>query len=303
MSEKKIVAYLDLLAMSSFVRENTEDALKVFNNYFAILNVKLNDSIINPTPAYNNQLENIALNNSVSSFENFIPFSDSIFISSSNPNIFLKQLGTFVLDCFTFTSDVYFNPDNPAKPTEVKFNLAKEIITENIYPSLFRGGIAFGEVVSLQINGIANYNIHKFANLAGKAVVDAVKLEQKVKGPRIVFKKDLVENLNADIIKHIRITEIDNLYELLWPGFYYIIENGESEIIKLMDLLIPAINLWKANSHKSYSEQYFNLIELIVSSTVKLFSDNGFEKIAIDKVKELFTLQGIENKFEVIIKG
>ena len=47
-----IVAYIDLLAFSNHVRENTSDALTAMNNYNTIISTKSRDEILNPVSSY-----------------------------------------------------------------------------------------------------------------------------------------------------------------------------------------------------------------------------------------------------------
>lgn len=219
------VAFLDLLAFSNHVRENTQDAFMAFTTYRTILETKLTDDFRHPSESYSNPiLQELASKNSVNSFDYFLPFSDSVFIASNNQNIFLKQLGSFVLHCFMFTSRQYENPEDKVNPTKVTISSIDkdengEIVTNKVesnwYPTLFRGGIALGEAIPIELMGIIKNKPEKIANLAGKAIVKAVGLESKIKGPRIVFEKDFYEKLNTETKIYTVETEIKGLYELL----------------------------------------------------------------------------------------
>lgn len=304
MENEQVVAYLDLLAFSSYVRENTKDAMLAFTNYRAILEIKIADDINHPSDSYSNPiLKDLATRNSVNSFNHFLPFSDCVFISSNDPNLFLKQLGSFVLHCFKITSRQYEHPDDPRNPTKIvhKFN-DSTTLEENWYPTLFRGGIAFGEAKHIELLGIVNGKPQKMANLAGKAVVDAVGLESKVKGPRIVFEKKLFDKLDDSTKIYVNEIEGKGLYELLWPGFRYIPENGEQEINNFHELFLPAVNLWKANNHTPHSEQYFSFIELVVTSTLKIFDANGLKDIAVTKVSKVIREVGLGDKAIQLLK-
>ena len=90
MIKEQAVAFLDLLAFSNHVRENTQDALLAFTTYRTILETKLTDDLVHPPTSYSNPiLEDLATRHSVNSFNHFLPFSDSVFISSDDPNLFL----------------------------------------------------------------------------------------------------------------------------------------------------------------------------------------------------------------------
>jgi len=298
MKKEQTVAFLDLLAFSNHVRENTQDALLAFTTYLTILETKITDDIVHPPSSYSNPiLQDIATRNSVNSFNNFLPFSDSVFISSNDPNLFLKQLGAFVLHCFTFTSRQYQNPEDPSNPSKVVHKFKDNTtLEENWCPTLFRGGIALGEAIPTELMGIVNNKPQKITNLAGKAIVRAVGLESKIKGPRIVFEKDLFDKLDASTKVYTIETEVKGLYELLWTGFKYIPSNGQSEINNFYKLFLPAVNLWKAYNHTPFSEHYFKFVELVVTGTLKVFDENGYKDIAINKVKEIIKLQGLDHK-------
>jgi hypothetical protein len=299
------VAFLDLLAFSNHVRENTQDAFLAFTTYRTILETKITDDLVHPPSTYSNEiLQDLATRNSVNSFKYFLPFSDSVFISSDDPNLFLKQLGSFVLHCFTFTSRQYQNPPDPSNPTKVihKFK-DNTIIEENWYPTLFRGGIALGEAIPIELMGIVNNKPQKIANLAGKAVVRAVGLESKIKGPRIVFEKDFYEQLDEKTKIYVLETEVKGLYELLWTAFKYIPSNGASEINSCYELFLPALNLWKAYNHTPFSEHYFKFVELVVTGTIKVFEAHGHKDIAVNKITELIKSYGIEHKTSQLLKS
>lgn len=304
MDNQQVVAYLDLLAFSSYVRENTEDALLTFNNYKTILEIKITDALRQPLDSHSDPiLKDFATRRSINSFKHFLPFSDSIFITSDDPNLFLKQLSFFVLNCFRFTSKQYENPDDASNPIKVSNIFNENLPEENWYPTLFRGGIAFGEVKPIELLGIVNGSPQIIANLAGKAVVKAVNHESKVKGPRIVFEKDLFNELDKSTKIYVNEIEGKGLYELLWPAFYYDTLNMKFDVNEFYELFLPAVNLWKANNHTPHSEQYFNFVELVVTSTLKIFDANGLKGIVISKVSEVIREVGLEHKTTQLLKS
>jgi hypothetical protein len=298
------VAFLDLLAFSNHVRENTQDAFMAFTTYRTILETKITDDLVHPPSSYSNPiLTDIATRNSVNSFKYFLPFSDSVFIASDNPNEFLKQIGSFVLHCFTFTSRPLQNPDDPSNPTIVVHKFKdKTTIEENWYPTLFRGGIALGESIPIELMGIVNGKPQKIANLAGKAIVKAVGLESKIKGPRIVFDKEFFDQLDSTTKVYVSETEVKGLYELLWPAFKYIPANGQTEINSFYELFLPAVNLWKAYNHTPFLKHYFKFVELVVTGTIKLFEAHGQTDIAVNKITEMIKSVGIEHKTSQLLK-
>ncbi len=306
------VAFLDLLAFSNHVRENTQDALMAFTTYRTILETKITDDIMHPPASYSNPiLEDLASKSSVNSFNYFLPFSDSVFIASDNPNLFIKQLGSFVLHCFTFTSRHYEQPEDTTNPTKVSISsigidkqgkVFEEKVASNYYPTLFRGGVAYGEVIPIELMGKVNNQPQKISNLAGPAVVKAVNLESKIKGPRIVFEKVFYDKLDAQTKRYVYETEINGIYELLWPALKFIPENGVNEIRNFNDLFLPTVNLWKAYNHTPYSEHYFKLVELVVISTLRIFDSYGMKDECVRHISEVISNHKLDEKKKVLLK-
>lgn len=280
-----IVAYIDLLAFSNHLRENTSDALMAMNNYNTIMSIKIRDEITNPVTSYPQELQNLAKTHSVDSFDFFLPFSDSVFLMSSDCSSFIKQLGSFVLQSFTSTAHFYKHPQDSSKPEKGYVNNysinndGKLVISQaecNYYPVLFRGGLAYGEAFPIELYGVLDKKPSKAQVITGKAVANAAKLESTVKGPRLIFGKDVFEQLNNDARDYCRIIpENANMYEILWPAFRFIKQNDTSqckqEIFKMCDVIDPAYNLWKAYNHTKESIHYFNFIEMIISSIIQFF--------------------------------
>ena len=283
--DKNIVAYIDLLAFSNHLRENTSDALMAMHNYNTILSTKIQDEMTNPVSSYPEGLQELAKKHSIDSFDFFLPFSDSVFLMSNDCSSFIKQLGSFVLHSFTLTSRFYENPIDPSNPekgsiinfsTNENGNLEVNQGECNYYPALFRGGLAYGEAFPIELYSVLDKNPTKSKVITGKAVVDAVRLESSVKGPRLVFYNDVHDQLDDDARDYCRVTpESNKMFEILWPALEYIKQNDirqcELEIHKMYKIVVPAYNLWKAYNHTPFSAHYFNLIELVMASTIQFF--------------------------------
>lgn len=128
MNQKMVVAFIDILGMSNFAK-NTRDASAVLSNSHDILNSKISDEKNFPIENYQiERVKKIAEKKLITSFDNFITFSDSIFITSSAPDLFLYQLGNFVLECFTYNANDYAAPDDKTNPCKVKI---PEIISKD----------------------------------------------------------------------------------------------------------------------------------------------------------------------------
>ena len=312
--DNNIVAYIDLLAFSNHLRENTSDALMAMNNYNTILSSKIRDEITNPVPSYPEELQELAKIHSIDSFDFFLPFSDSVFLMSGDCSSFIKQLGSLVLQSFTLTARFYTNPIDPSKPEKgyinnYSINKDGELVVNkgecNYYPALFRGGLAYGEAFPIELSSVIDKVPNKAKVITGKAVVNAVQLESSVKGPRLVFCQDVFDQLNEDAHDYCRIIpENNNMYEILWPALEYIRQNDlfqcQQEIQKMYGIILPAYNLWKAYNHTPFSAHYFNLIELIIASTIKFFDKKcQLKDFAISKIQEWTNEYGIQDKIDI----
>lgn len=311
MENYKIVAFIDLLAFSNNVRKNTGDAMMVFSNYNTILHSKIRDGIAHPINSYPQELQELAKNTAIDSFEYFIPFSDSIFIVSDDINSFITQLSSFVYNCFHFTSHFYISPKDISDPTKgemvsFSFNDKGEIVSDYIdthyYPTIFRGGIAYGEVFPINLWSIVDKNPEMQKNVAGKAVVRAVELEGKVKGPRIIFDENIIEAIDEQVKnKYIRKITGTEFYEVLWPAIKYIPQNKFQDAHFFYEMFTCAINLWKEYNHTPYSSHYFCFIELIIASTLQFFEAIGYKNEALNMVTEAINKNGLEDKMYSLI--
>ncbi len=309
---QKIVAYIDLLAFSNFIRENRPDALDCFRNYNAIVDRKISDNKIHPVNSYSESLKELASNTSLNAIEHFLPFSDSVFIVSDNPNSLMYQLSSFLLQAYQMNANSYIEPFKPHNPLrkeipsfsfDEKMNISVSQIEVNSFPTIFRGGMAYGEVIATSHQSIVNYEPIRRTNIAGKAVVDAVHLENSVKGPRIIFKKDVYDQLSQEVKdRMIRIVpEKAELYELLWPAMAYIPSNKENDIQHFYNLFKGAVNLWKGFNHETFSSQYFNFIEIIIAGTIRHFQSLNIE--VTSQIEKAIKNQGLENKMEALISN
>lgn len=107
----KLLPILDILGFGNHTYTNVEEALELLSDYQTIINQKIIDNKLHPPSSYSNQLQDLAKQNIVDSFEYFLPFSDSLFIQSSTANDFVKQISSFLLDCFLLKSNNYSNPE------------------------------------------------------------------------------------------------------------------------------------------------------------------------------------------------
>ena len=313
--DNNIVAYIDLLAFSNHLRENTGDALMAMNNYNTILSITIREEKIHPVCSYSEKLQYLAKNHSIDAFDYFLPFSDSVFLMSNDCSSFIKQLGSFVLQSFTLTSRFYENPIDPSSPekgpiinlsTNENGNLEVNQRECNYYPALFRGGLAYGEAFPIELYSILDKKPTKSKVITGNAVVNAVNIEKSgIKGPRLVFYNDVYDQLNDDARDYCRMTHENNkMYEILWPALEYIKQNDirqcELEIHKMYKIVVPAYNLWKAYNHTPFSAHYFNFIELIIASTIQFFDKKcQLKEFAKCKINDWINNNDLKDKIDI----
>lgn len=299
---KKVVAYLDLLGFRNFTEKDPQGALVLLSNYHEIVSFRCGGKR-NYLPElykeYDEKYKNLNSLVSMDSFEYLMPFSDSLFIVSNDPNKFLKQISIFLLDCFLFTAHQYSFPkykEDPTKVEVISFSRTEEGKLQTVkkdehwYPTLFRGGITFNKVNTFKINSIENFGLKQLPNLAGKAVVKAVMLENIGKGPRLFCDSKFVEVLNNESKQFIETIDNNKYFEILWPAVYYNFDNAidnnnwGSVANRFLDIFTPAANLWKAFNHEEFSIHYYKLLKLIVKSSLKYFR----KQESFKEIKEYF---------------
>lgn len=296
MKEMKSCVFLDLLGFKYYVHKDIAGAFGLLNNYQSIIHTKIMASRMRAKKREENEdVRRLIENGSLSSFDCFLPFSDSILIQSSNPDLLIPQLSNFIVNTFHFTSHAYAIPESLADPSIVTIrtigiNESGELnaseSSEHWFPVMFRGGIAYGECHSVQINSLINGEIGSTTNLVGQAVIEAVQIEGAgIKGPRLICTHAFYEALQNKHEQYIVPYDKDNkYYEVLWPAFAYIHGNDASLDLsnQFEDLFTPAVNLWKALNHSESGIHYYNFLKLIIQSTLHYFS---FDTANFEKVK------------------
>ena len=299
----RAVAYIDILGFTSYVDKNIQDAITVMSNANDIISILFYEKTVHPSDGYDPSLQELALRNSIESIDDYLPFSDSVFLSSSNPSQFLLQLGSFLSKAFLYTANIYTKPKELSRPTESVvistsvdegghlFAVKTKI---HVPPVLFRGGVTYGEVERLSPMAIVNGIATNQCVLVGDTVVRAVSLEKSIKGPRIIFEDDLYSQLNTNTKKYCRRIPGDlSKYELLWPAMGYIANDRyEHEFHIFSDFFDPAYNLWLAFKNDVNVEiQYRKFLELIIVSTLSAY-DTIWNKRAFAAEKILLSIRG-----------
>lgn len=313
---KKAVAYIDLLGFSKLVEQSLDDAVVVISNANTILSQQIFEKKIHPSSGYPDEIKEYAKDTSVESIEDYLPFSDSVFLTSSNCDDFVMQLGSFVRKCYTLTASHYIRPKDPLDPTKESIpnvianddgSCSLSEIDSHLYPALFRGGISYGEVENLTPMGIVGGKEQKMNTLAGEAVVKAVRLEEsvRVKGPRLVFDNSLYGQLSEKTKNYCRqLPECPDLYELLWPMTSYINTNPYTgDFTDFYELFNSAYNLWIP--HKDNPDvglHYIRFMEIIIVSTIKAHDVFWKQKdSAIEKLTGFLQSKGIKDLFDYVL--
>jgi hypothetical protein len=314
-STNMIVAYIDLLAFSTYVRDNTQSANLLINNYNEILRIMREDQIPYDQGLYDEtpELKKLAQRNLCDSFQYYIPFSDSIFIASHNVDSLLMQLSNFQLKCFrltTNTQESYYDEKKQNSPFESKLvQIERNPATGKCttiyekyedYPTLFRGGISYGEAFAISVDRILDFKAEKTETLMGKSVVEAVILESKHKGPTYYMSKSVIDNIKDTSIKkqftRLAIPEND-IYELLWPAACFINKDDINEIRPIYHWAVRYYNHF-SQEEDEIRNQYVSFLQLVVDSAVVFWTAQNKQDLAIDAVKKWLDEDKIAYKHE-----
>ncbi len=262
-----IVAYLDVLGFKAYTKDDFDGAVRLLGHQELILRQKIQDGQLHPPSVYaDSSLAALAKAHLVDSFKYFLPFSDSLFILSDSPDDFARQLSNFLFECLFSMGHIYDDPIDPARPEIV------EVIQfpsgtkrqQSWYPPLWRGGLATGGVVAGGVSGIENGEHVRIPNLAGPAVVDAVLMQDKCRGPRLLCEPGLVAIFGPEVRPFFhKIT--DAVSELLWPAFAFNLNNDpQNEMSEFFKLWYPALGLWKSKRGHPAFEHYDEFLKLLI---------------------------------------
>jgi hypothetical protein len=280
-----IVAFLDVLGFSSYTEEDLAGAHRLLRHQEFILRQKLDDGNSHPASSYTDpSLSNLADAHLIDSFRHFLPFSDSTFVVGESPDKFVRQLSHFLIECLQLVGHVYNDANDPARPeaVEVADIASGRKHSERWYPPLWRGGLATGDVETFKVTAIENGTPIQLPNLAGVAVVKAVRAEKagKCRGPRLLCESGFEKNFGANIQPYFR-PVTDTVSELLWPAFIYVKGNNPHEDMNhFHDLWHSAVGLWRSKRGKPSFEHYDEFLKLLVRSFLRWAELCGCEKEA-----------------------
>lgn len=316
MTQEKIVVFLDLLGFSVAVRDNIQVAASKIDNYNSIIDEQFGDQQIHPVDSYCTELQSLAESSYATTFDYFLPASDSVFIVSDkeNLNVFVKQLCSFLLKSYTLTASRYAYPEDKDEVTlhkgrNININEKDVKLNDEIYsPCLFRGGMSIGVCDPFPQYRVVNGKIlNDNCNLIGEAVVDAVHLEGIVNGPRVLIEEKYYNMCEEDVKRHYFRQLSDNeikdeykniqdengnkiiLYELLWPVALFIRRNGIISEIRnngnLRELIQGSYNLYKSKSNKGAEQHYKAFIDLLYNSILIYWDNASAAKEYVEKMK------------------
>ena len=312
----KAVVYMDILGFSNAVMSSVEEAILTLSSFNTILHSGIIEKRLHPSTNADPRIRDLAKRTSIECFEEFIPFSDSVFATSQSCDDFIMQLGHFALGSFKFTSHIYRDTKSPDDPTlTYSLGLGIEngqpcVVKTPIHqpPVLFRAGLAYGDVQKLKPLALVDGISKTIDTLAGEAVVRAAKLETiGIKGPRFVFKQDLYGQLSDDVKCYCRIApEQCDLYEVLWPAMGFTTENASwQEFDNFTELFEPAYNLWYPFKHANNEKvaiHYCKFIELIIASTIKIYDKKWNAKNeAINKISNILKDKDLMYDFSYLL--
>jgi len=260
-----IVAFMDLLGFSNLLRNNMEVAIDNLNTFNSVIKTRVIDNKCHPIEEYRENYPNdvkfqqFVEKSSVTSFEQMISFSDSLVLGGTDCNMFIKQLMNFVATVYIEYSEPFqknFSDINQVTTYKVAEGCGSGSIQyHKAFPILFRGGLSVGNDVTFWDEYCINDSDFKISsrNVMGLTYLNAVKLESVGKGPRLFCDKSLVDAVDDEINKYIKLVDSEKeIYEIVWTiegceATGCCSSNKWSNVInRINDKMLPAaINLYK----------------------------------------------------------
>lgn len=299
-----LFVYLDLLGFSNYVRTDLIGAARMLESQRDILNVGLSDAAW--YQSHGATPDTFQAEHLTTSFHHFLPFSDSLCIASTQPDLFLPQLANFLISAFGFTGH-HYEQNQTGRPPE---NLDIPVIglggityeRQNWFPVLWRGGMSAGRFERVGSHGIIDDVRIDTPLLIGDAVVRAVKMEKPGndenlrKGPRL-FCDPLVRAAVTDARLHaflVPVPGIADCEEFLWPAFlFHSSAHPEYELFKLHELLGPAVALLRSKMGTAVESHYLEFVRLLCRSALSWAVANGLGEMQAREV--IVRLLGNEN--------
>lgn len=328
--EEQIVVFLDLLGFSRATdrKEAVDVSIGKIEDYNTILNQKIDHNKRHPISSYLQELQRVAEQSYITTFNNFIVGSDSVIITSlkENANIFVPQLCHFLYNSYNLHADVFEKNSNREDATIgniIGLSPTFQLVSYKYKysPCLFRGGCVVGKAITTnQTRIVDNVAAKDSRNIIGEAVTRAVKMESWLVGPRVLCDKTLYELCDEDIQEHYfrqipndeiklnakktkrKIYGDDILYEILWMTPMFVNENINGQYIVKDVTMSPickklngAYNLLSSKCNNGEEKQYIAFINLIRDSSLIFWENNNIILSGID--------DWIKNKPNLILKN
>ena len=282
----------------------------LLDNYHSVIDAALRDATSVPQSAA--QAPRVApfqQAHLADSFDEFLPFSDSVFLVSQNADMFVQQVSHFLLGAFLTTGHAFAYPESEEDPTAVTFPVAhptedgRSGLEQGIghwFPTLFRGGVTFGEVVTASVPSVHRGCRGSVVNLVGPAVIRAVELEASGKGPRLFCDRSFADRLGDPTRRYL--ADAGHAQEILWPAYLYIGDsNPERSVLQFPDIFYPAANLWKAFNHTPVAEHYYSFVRLVVHATLRHFELEGTTEVVRTRLERFVRDAGLGSKWNDLL--
>lgn len=289
-----IVAFIDLLGFSRLLKENIEAAVDNMNSFNNVIKTRFIDDKCHPIDEYKkNYLNDVKLHqfvekSSITAFEQMISFSDSMVLGGTDCNMFIKQLTNFIATVYIEYSEPFKKPfSNIHAVTSHKVaegHRDGSIRYHRAFPILFRGGVSVGN----NVNFFDEYHIkdselkQSSLNVMGTTYLSAVKLEGVGKGPRLFCDKTVVDAVDDEIKKAIKVVDKEKeIYEIIWTiegceaTGCYTSDKWSNVLDRITDKMLPStINLYKYyKNDETLKPQYKELLSLVCEGIIKYAQD------------------------------
>lgn len=274
--DSRFVLYLDLLGFGHYVTTDPSGAAHLLNAYMSIFQFAVSKE--------HNASQQYIDEHDLSDLELFLPFSDSVFAFSKEPQHLLHKIGNFLYSSLMQYEHQYGNPEDPNNPYATTIAnigvspdgvVTREEMTENWYPPLFRGGLSFGPAASSDAPFWRGTQRGQVPLPFGPAVVAAVRLEQKaLPGPRILLTEEAAARLrhvHPNLVGRAFGTQ-ESLDEFYWPAATFTADMRMTLQNEIFRLLVVAANLYKPQKDDpKVGKHYLALIQLVCHSALLYF--------------------------------
>ncbi len=262
---EKLFCFLDVLGFSSLVNGDEYEVSDIFDRLHLISYVAMIDQKIRESRNIPSNISKPALKMELSGFENYQWGSDSMFAygDCKDCDLFISQIAHFI--CASFQQHIEYFSD----------------LKKKVPLLLLRGGIALGEVNTVQMSAIFNKTPNYTVNVFGKAVLKAISYEKKIKGPRVFFDdavhSKLCNSETKDFVVHPYDIPNDGIYELLWPIIAFqkdnLIKHKATNELDALDKLLgtAAYHFETYKSKSDHEKSHFDELVCLILRSAKQF--------------------------------